>query len=77
MNYIEKVQPPSGALISALMKGEAGPELQATWMLLFDEYNEMARTAKKVGVFPLKMSCRVCYMKVYLWYLKTHKDGRN
>lgn len=70
MNYIEKVQPPSGALISALMKGEAQPELQATWMLLFDEYN----TALEDN---LKMGCRVCYMKVYLWYLKTHKDGRN
>lgn len=69
MNYIEKVQPPSGALISALMKGEAAPETQATWMLLFDEYNYENK--------PLKMTCRVCYMKVYLWYLKTHKDGRN
>ena len=70
MNYIDKVQIPSSELIGLLVKGEADPEIQATWMLLFDEYN--TSTGSK-----LSMAEKVCYMKVYLWYLKTLKDKKD
>lgn len=70
MNYIDKVQPPTPELIWSLVKGEADPEIYATWMLLFDEYN--TATGNK-----LHMQCKPCYMKVYLWYLKTLKDRKD
>lgn len=52
---------PDYLLIEKLMKGIADEKEQAAWVLLFDTYNKETNSK-------LQMKCRICYMKIYLWY---------
>ena len=59
---------PDTLLVQSLINGQADRVVQDEWAKLFSLYN----TANKAN---FQMKCRICYMKIYLWYKTTLRNS--